>query len=131
MNVVKSKLQAQFRRATSSNQDRAWLEVLKEIKKKHGRNGSNGSNGNNNSPNRRRRNGYDDDFAGLDGLNKGIWNVSVLPALRELTAAIAEKRELQRGATFVDGLRNQMVLDAVTASTASRKWEDLDMSEAC
>ena len=60
-----------------------------------------------------------------------IWNVSVLPALRELTAAIAEKRELQRGATFVDGLRNQMVLDAVTASTASRKWEDLDMSEAC
>ncbi len=72
-----------------------------------------------------------DPNAGLDGLNKGIWNVSVLPALRELTAAIAEKRELQRGATFVDGLRNQMVLDAVTASTASRKWEDLDMSEAC
>ena len=66
----------------------------------------------------------------LAGLNKGIWNVSVLAALQELTAAIAEGRELQRGATFVDGLRNQMVLDAVVASTKSRKWEDLDMTSA-
>lgn len=66
----------------------------------------------------------------LPGLNKGIWNVSVLAALQELTAAIAEGRALQRGATFVDGLRNQMVLDAVVASTTSRKWEDLDMAGA-
>jgi predicted dehydrogenase len=66
----------------------------------------------------------------LDGLNKGVWNVSVLAALQELTGAIAGDRALQRGATFVDGLRNQMVLDAVIASTASRKWEDLDMSGA-
>jgi predicted dehydrogenase len=72
----------------------------------------------------------DDPHARLEGLNKGIWNVSVLGALQELTAAIAEKRDLQRGATFVDGLRNQMVLDAVIASTASRKWEDLDMAGA-
>ncbi|MFW5654018.1 MAG: Gfo/Idh/MocA family protein [Roseicyclus sp.] len=69
----------------------------------------------------------DDPAARLPGLNKGIWNVSVLGALRELTAAIAEERALARGATFVDGLRNQMVLDAVIASTASRAWVDLDM----
>jgi predicted dehydrogenase len=66
----------------------------------------------------------------LTGLNKGIWNVSVLGVLQELTAAIAGGRELERGATFVDGLRNQMVLDAVVASTASRRWEDLDMGAA-
>lgn len=66
----------------------------------------------------------------LEGLNKGIWNVSVLAALQELCAAITEDRALKRGASFVDGLRNQMVLDAVVASTASRKWEDVDMSIA-
>lgn len=72
----------------------------------------------------------DDPDARLAGLNKGIWNVSVLGALRELTAAIAQERELSRGATFVDGLRNQMVLDAVVASTTSRAWVDLDMDSA-
>jgi predicted dehydrogenase len=72
----------------------------------------------------------DDPNAGLPGLNEGIWNVSVLGLLQELTSAIAEERALQRGATFVDGLRNQMVLDAVVASTASRAWEPLDMDAA-
>jgi predicted dehydrogenase len=71
-----------------------------------------------------------DPAADLPGLNKGIWNVSVLGVLRELTSAIAEDREVRRGATFVDGLRNQMVLDAVIASTKSRRWEDLDMDSA-
>lgn len=71
-----------------------------------------------------------DPNASLDGLNKGIWNVSVLAALQELCGAIKDDRALQRGASFVDGLRNQMVVDAVFASTASRKWEDLDMSGA-
>ena len=71
-----------------------------------------------------------DPTADLPGLNKGIWNVSVTSALQELCGAIAEGRALRRGATFVDGLRNQMVLDAVFASTASRKWEDLDFSGA-
>jgi hypothetical protein len=75
MNVVKSKLKAQLRRATSSNQDRAWLEVLKGIKKKHGNSRNNNNNNNNSSRNNRNNNGrqrnnqYDDDFAGLDGLN--------------------------------------------------------------
>lgn len=71
-----------------------------------------------------------DPDAELPGLNRGIWNVSVLGALRELTAAISEGRELARGATFVDGLRNQMVLDAVLASTRSRAWVDLDLERA-
>lgn len=71
-----------------------------------------------------------DPHASLEGLNKGIWNVSVLAALQELTGAITEDRELQRGASFVDGLRNQMVLDAVISSTKSRKWEDLDLTDA-
>ncbi|WJY20473.1 Gfo/Idh/MocA family oxidoreductase [Fontisubflavum oceani] len=72
----------------------------------------------------------EDPNAKLEGVNKGIWNVSVLAALQELTAAIIEERGLKRGASFVDGLRNQMVLDAVVASTVSRKWEDLNMSGA-
>lgn len=72
----------------------------------------------------------EDPNAALPGLNKGIWNVSVTAALQELCGAISEDRALQRGATFVDGLRNQMVVDAVFASTISRKWEDLDMSGA-
>lgn len=72
----------------------------------------------------------DDPLKDVDGLEAGIWNRSVYPALRELTDAIAEGRELARGATFVDGLRNQMVLDAVRESTRSRRWVDLDMTRA-
>ena len=72
----------------------------------------------------------EDPNAGLPGLNKGIWNVSVLGAMREMVGAIREGRALSRGATFRDGLRNQMVLDAVHASTRSRAWEDLDMDAA-
>lgn len=72
----------------------------------------------------------EDPKASLPGLNKGIWNVSVTGALQELCAAIREDRGLKQGASFVDGLRNQMVVDAVFASTQSRKWEDLDMASA-
>lgn len=64
----------------------------------------------------------EDPNAGLPGLNKGIWNVSVLGALREMAAAIAAGRALQRGATFADGLANQQVLDAVRASGTERRW---------
>ncbi|MEM9248096.1 MAG: Gfo/Idh/MocA family oxidoreductase [Pseudomonadota bacterium] len=71
-----------------------------------------------------------DPNAQLEGINKGIWNVSVLGLLRELVAAIVEDRQLARGATFVDGLRNQMVLDAVLASTRERAWQDLDLTSA-
>lgn len=69
-----------------------------------------------------------DPNASLPGVNKGIWNVSVVAALRELAAAIAEKRPLTEGATFRDGVNNQLVLDAVLRSTVERRWiavEDL------
>jgi predicted dehydrogenase len=63
-----------------------------------------------------------DPNAALPGLNPGIWNVSVVAALRELAAAIRQGRPLARGATFVDGLANQKVLDAVRISGTERRW---------
>jgi predicted dehydrogenase len=63
-----------------------------------------------------------DPNAALPGLNKGIWNVSVVALLREMAAAIAEGRPPREGATFEDGLRNQEVLDAVRISGTERRW---------
>ena len=66
-----------------------------------------------------------DPNASLDGVNKGIWNVSVVSLLEELTSAIKENRSLNEGSTFEDGLKNQLVVDAVFQSTKERKWIDL------
>lgn len=63
-----------------------------------------------------------DPNAELDGVNAGIWNVSVVALMRELVAAIREDRPPSRGATFEDGLANQMVLDAVRISGEERRW---------
>lgn len=63
-----------------------------------------------------------DPYAGLQGLQPGIWNQSVVGALRELCSAIREKRPLRDGATFLDGLRNQRVLDAIRVSERERRW---------
>jgi predicted dehydrogenase len=63
-----------------------------------------------------------DPNAALPGLNKGIWNVSVVALLREFAAAIGEGRAPRHGATFEDGVRNQKVLDAVRISGAERRW---------
>ncbi len=62
-----------------------------------------------------------DPNAALAGVNAGIWNVSVVALLRELAAAIQEGRRPARGATFVDGLANQRVLDAVRLSGTERR----------
>jgi len=67
----------------------------------------------------------EDPNAARAGVNKGIWNVSVVGALREMAAAIAEGRSLRQGATFADGLANQHVLDAVRTSTRTRAWVDV------
>lgn len=70
-----------------------------------------------------------DPHAALPGVNPGIWNVSVVALVQELAAAIGEKRPLRRGATFVDGLANQRLLDAVRLSGRERRWvrpEDID-----
>ena len=66
-----------------------------------------------------------DPNAELPGLNPGIWNVSVVGLLRELVAAIREGRQPREGATFHDGWRNQLVLDAVVRSSRERRWIDL------
>jgi predicted dehydrogenase len=62
-----------------------------------------------------------DPNASLPGVNAGIWNVSVVALMQELTAAIREGRRPVRGATFADGLANQRVLDAVRLSGAQRR----------
>ncbi len=63
-----------------------------------------------------------DPNAALSGLNSGIWNVSVVGVMRELAAAISENRQPREGATFHDGWRNQLVLDAVLQSEIDRRW---------
>lgn len=64
----------------------------------------------------------EDPNAKLPGVNPGIWNVSVVGLMRELAAAIREKRQPREGATFWDGWRNQLVLDAVVQSSRERRW---------
>ncbi len=66
-----------------------------------------------------------DPNAALPGVNKGIWNVSVVSLMRELASAIGERRQPREGATFHDGWRNQLVLDAVQQSGAARRWIDI------
>jgi predicted dehydrogenase len=63
-----------------------------------------------------------DPNADLPGIGKGIWNVSVVGLMRELTSAIREGRPLREGATFYDGLQTQIVMDAVRQSTLERRW---------
>jgi predicted dehydrogenase len=63
-----------------------------------------------------------DPNAELPGVNAGIWNVSVVALMQELAAAIREERQPARGATFQDGLANQVVLDAVRLSGSERRW---------
>jgi predicted dehydrogenase len=70
-----------------------------------------------------------DPNAALPGVNKGVWNVSVVAALREFAAAIADGRPLRQGATFADGLANQRVIDAVKQSGRTRQWVDLPPEE--
>ena len=36
-----------------------------------------------------------------------------------------EKRSLNHGSTFEDGLKNQIIVDAVKESSIKRKWIDL------
>jgi len=66
-----------------------------------------------------------DPNASLPGIGKGIWNVSFVALMQEVTAAIREKRAPQAGATFADGLQCQLVMDAVRQSSAERRWINL------
>lgn len=62
---------------------------------------------------------------GLPGVGKGIWNVSFVGLMQELTAAIREERSLNEGATFADGHATQVVMDAVLRSSESGCRVDL------
>lgn len=66
-----------------------------------------------------------DPNASLPGINKGIWNVSFVALMQELTAAIREQRPLREGATFADGHATQLIMDAVHQSSKTRCWVDL------
>ena len=63
-----------------------------------------------------------DPNANLPGINAGIWNVSVVGLMRDLTDAIREGRTTSAGATFYDGWRCQVVMDAIKQSSAERRW---------
>jgi predicted dehydrogenase len=61
-------------------------------------------------------------LAGLPGVGEGVWNQGVAGALRELCNAIKDGRPLREGATFLDGLQNQRVIDAIKRSEIERRW---------
>lgn len=63
-----------------------------------------------------------DPNADLPGIGKGIWNVSFVALMQELTAAIREKRQLAWGASFADGHECQRAMDALKRSSQQRAW---------
>jgi predicted dehydrogenase len=66
-----------------------------------------------------------DPHADLDGIGKGIWNVSFVGLIHEATDAIHEGRSVNAGATFLDGHKCQMAMDAVRQSSTERRWINL------
>ncbi len=66
-----------------------------------------------------------DPNADLPGLGSGIWNVSFVALMHELTAAIREGRPLAWGATFADGHQCQIAMDALRQSSRERRWVTL------
>ena len=60
--------------------------------------------------------------ADLPGVNPGIWNVSFVGLMRELTTAIQEKRSIVWGASFADGHQTQIAMDAIRQSSQERRW---------
>ena len=66
-----------------------------------------------------------DPNASLPGIGSGIWNVSFVALIGELTDAIREGRQPRWGATFADGLKTQQAMDAVKQSWAERRWVSL------
>ena len=63
--------------------------------------------------------------ADLPGIGAGIWNVSFVALMEELTAAIRERRSLAWGATFADGHQCQIAIDALRQSSRERRWVQL------
>lgn len=63
-----------------------------------------------------------DPNSGKPGVGRGIWNVSFVSLVKEVTDAIREHRQPREGATFYDGLQTQRAMDAVRRSWAERQW---------
>ena len=66
-----------------------------------------------------------DPNADLAGVGTGIWNVSFVALMQELTASIREGRPLAWGATFADGHQCQIAMDALRQSSRERRWVNL------
>ncbi len=66
-----------------------------------------------------------DSNAALPGVGAGVWNVSFVALMQELTAAIREGRRLAWGATFADGHQCQIAMDAIRRSSIERRWVTL------
>ena len=66
-----------------------------------------------------------DPNADLPGIGKGIWNVSFVNLMNEVTAAIRDGRILSEGATFEDGHQCQLAMDAIRQSSKERRWINL------
>ena len=66
-----------------------------------------------------------DRHADFPGVGTGIWNVSFVALMEELTAAIREGRQLAWGATFADGHQCQIAMDALRQSNRERRWVQL------
>lgn len=67
-----------------------------------------------------------DPNANLPGIGKGIWNVSFVALAQEVCGAIQHKRRTQWGATFEDGLKTQVAMDAIRRSWQEKRWITLD-----
>lgn len=63
-----------------------------------------------------------DPEAELAGVGPLVWHAGVVALLRELVGAVGRERPLSHGATFLDGLRCQQVIDAVRQSSSERCW---------
>ncbi len=66
-----------------------------------------------------------DPNADLAGVGTGIWNVSFVALMQELTAAIREGRPLVGCATFADGHQCQIAMDTLRQSSRERRWVNL------
>jgi predicted dehydrogenase len=66
-----------------------------------------------------------DPNASLAGIGKGIWNVSFVGLIQEVTTAIREGDKTGWAATFADGLKTQQAMDAIRLSSKERRWVNL------
>jgi predicted dehydrogenase len=67
-----------------------------------------------------------DPLAGVASLPNNLWARGVAHLVAEMTSAISEQRALRRAANFADGLRTQLVMDAVRQSHAQRRWVQVE-----